>query len=155
MSLDGYISFYSPPDQMKLSRFNEQTFLGQKYGYRPFPAKIPASEFEKLLGAVDNKDDHQLLKKWFWRDDNAVPAQYLLQPITSLLPHYRNYENNELRKKASADWWAASCFEVGCWQGFRREERAAQVLYVRFVFVLLIAFSLMVTCDLPWDIPLS
>lgn len=84
-----------------------QTFLGQKYGYRPFPVKIPASEFEKLLGAVGEKDDNELLKKWFWRDDNAFPAQYLLQPITSLLPHYRDYENNELRKKASADWWEA------------------------------------------------
>ncbi|XP_068719523.1 NACHT domain- and WD repeat-containing protein 1-like [Montipora capricornis] len=83
------------------------TFLGQKYGYRPFPAKIDASEFEKLLGAVGNEEDRGVLTKWFWRDDNAVPAQYLLQPITSLLPHYRDYENNELRKKASADWWKA------------------------------------------------
>ena len=69
--------------------------------------KIDASEFEKLLGAVDNPDDLQLLKNWFWRDDNSVPAQYLLQPITSLLPHYRDYANEELRKKASADWWTA------------------------------------------------
>ena len=81
--------------------------MGQKYGYRPFPVKIAASEFEKLLGAVDNKDDLQLLKNWFWRDDNSVPAQYLLQPITSLLPHYRDYANDELRKKASAEWWTA------------------------------------------------
>ena len=84
-----------------------QTFLGQKYGYRPFPPKIAAPEFEKLLSAVDNEEDLQLLKRWFWRDDNAVPAQYLLQPITSLLPHYRNYENNDFRKKASAEWWTA------------------------------------------------
>lgn len=69
--------------------------------------KIDASEFEKLLGAVDNTDDLQLLKHWFWRDDNSVPVQYLLQPITSLLPHYRDYANEELRKKASADWWTA------------------------------------------------
>ena len=69
--------------------------------------KIDASEFEKLLGAVENPDDLQLLKNWFWRDDNSVPAQYLLQPITSLLPHYRDYANEELRKKASADWWTA------------------------------------------------
>lgn len=84
-----------------------QTFLGQKYGYRPFPAKIVASEFEKLLGAVESNDDLQLLKHWFWRDDNSVPAEYLLQPITSLLPHYRDYANDELRKKASSDWWTA------------------------------------------------
>lgn len=48
-----------------------------------------------------------MLIKWFWRDDNAVPAQYLLQPITSLLPHYRDPQNNEFRKKASSDWWMA------------------------------------------------
>ena len=69
--------------------------------------EISAPEFEKLLGAVENLDDLQLLKNWFWRDDNAIPAQYLLQPITSLLPHYRDFANEELRKKASADWWTA------------------------------------------------
>ena len=84
-----------------------QTFLGQKYGYRPFPAKIPITEFESLLGAIENEHDRQLLQKWFRKDDNAVPAQYLLQPITSQLPHYRDSENEEARKKASADWWAA------------------------------------------------
>ena len=36
-----------------------------------------------------------------------MPAEYLLQPITSLLPHYRDYGNDELRKKASSDWWTA------------------------------------------------
>ena len=84
-----------------------QTFLGQKYGYRPFPPKISATEFEKLLSAVKKESDHQLLTRWFRRDDNSVPAHYLLQPITSVLPHYRNYENLELRKKASGEWWAA------------------------------------------------
>ena len=96
-----------PSTLKKISLCLFQTFLGQKYGYRPFPTKIIAAEFEKLLGAVDNKDDHQLLRHWFWRDDNAVPAQYQLQPITSLLPHYRDYQNYELRKMASDDWWAA------------------------------------------------
>ncbi|KAJ7363336.1 hypothetical protein OS493_011624 [Desmophyllum pertusum] len=81
--------------------------MGQKYGYRPFPAKIDASEFEKLLGAIDNQEDLQLMKHWFWRDDNSVPAQYLLQPITSLLPGYRDYASDESRKKASAEWWKA------------------------------------------------
>lgn len=84
-----------------------QTFLGQKYGYRPFPTKIAANEFESLLATVDNNDDHELLTKWFWKDDNAVPPQYLLQPITSQLPGYRDYEHEEARKKASADWWTA------------------------------------------------
>jgi hypothetical protein len=84
-----------------------QTFLGQKYGYRPFPPKIPAAEFERLQSAVDNTDDIELLKLWFLRDDNTVPPEYLLQPITSVLPDFRNYGNPELRKQASGMWWAA------------------------------------------------
>ena len=101
------ISFCGPSRDNGCILLILQTFLGQKYGYRPFPAKIRSSEFETLLAAVEKEDDLQLLKHWFWRDDNAVPTQYLLQPITSLLPDYRNYENKELRKKASSDWWAA------------------------------------------------
>ncbi|KAK3736404.1 hypothetical protein QZH41_017906 [Actinostola sp. cb2023] len=83
------------------------TFLGQKYGYRPFPPKIPAAEFEKLFNAVANKEDRELLERWFKRDNNSIPEEYLLQPITSVLPDYRNYGNPELRKKASGMWWAA------------------------------------------------
>ena len=56
---------------------------------------------------VDSHDDLELLQHWFWRDDNSVPAQYLLQPITSMLSHYRDYANDELRKKASDEWWTA------------------------------------------------
>ena len=68
---------------------------------------ISASEFRKLLSAVKNNDDQSLLTRWFRRDDNSVPAHFLLQPITSILPHYRDHENPELRKKASGEWWAA------------------------------------------------
>lgn len=81
--------------------------MGQKYGYRPFPPKIPAKEFEKLFKAVTNQEDQELLQRWFKVDHNSIPAQYLLQPITHILPDYRNYDNPELRKKASGMWWAA------------------------------------------------
>lgn len=84
-----------------------QTFLGQKYGYRPFPPKIPAAEFEKLLGAVKDQDDIDLLKLWFFRNDNAVPPEYMLQPISSILPNFRNHAQPDLRKEASGTWWAA------------------------------------------------
>ena len=56
---------------------------------------------------MDSPDDRSLLTHWFRRDDNCVPPEYLLQPITSLLPDYRNYEKEDLRKKASGKWWAA------------------------------------------------
>ncbi|KAJ7375740.1 hypothetical protein OS493_039209 [Desmophyllum pertusum] len=88
-ALSGDMDFHYP-EKVKIVRiFTSSTFT----------VTIAASEFEKLLGAVDNQDDLQLLKNWFWRDDNSVPAQYLLQPITSLLPGYRDYANDESRKK--------------------------------------------------------
>jgi hypothetical protein len=42
-------------------------------------------------------------------DTNAIPKEYILQPVTSILPNYRNHSNPELRKAASSEWW--SCFE--------------------------------------------
>ncbi|XP_028397582.1 NACHT domain- and WD repeat-containing protein 1-like [Dendronephthya gigantea] len=85
------------------------TFLGQKYGYRPFPAKIEENEFQQLIGAVDGDEDRATLQRWFRLDSNAVPREYILQPVTSILPNYRNESNQELRKAASSEWW--TCFE--------------------------------------------
>jgi hypothetical protein len=42
-------------------------------------------------------------------DSNAVPKEYILQRVTSVLPDYRNHSNPELKKAASSEWW--SCFE--------------------------------------------
>ena len=94
----------------QLSKFlHLQTFLGQKYGYRPFPPKIPETEFNRLLKAVVDEEDSSTLQAWFQLDSNAVPKEYILQPITSILPNYRNQSNPDLRKAASREWW--SCFE--------------------------------------------
>ena len=85
-----------------------QTFLGQKYGYRPFPPKILASEFELMLAVIDADHDKNLLTKWFKRDDNLVPANYILQSISSLLPHFNNHSSSaEEISKASNEWWTA------------------------------------------------
>jgi hypothetical protein len=63
--------------------------LGDRYGWRPLPAEIPAAEFEEILTRV-TPDERELLlwadvqpndkKGWYRRDDNAVPAVYCLQP---------------------------------------------------------------------------
>ena len=76
-----------------------QTFLAQKYGYRPFPPKIDALEFETILDGVDDEDDKKLLSDWFLRDDNSVPPVYYLTPVRSKLPHYANDEAPDLRAK--------------------------------------------------------
>ncbi|XP_032238906.2 NACHT domain- and WD repeat-containing protein 1 [Nematostella vectensis] len=83
------------------------TFLGQKYGYRPLPHKIDSREFEKLLSVITSAEDLDLVKYWYWRDDNNVPPEYILQPISSRLPHFRDAEHAQLRRDASDKWWAA------------------------------------------------
>ncbi|XP_071093648.1 NACHT domain- and WD repeat-containing protein 1-like [Haliotis cracherodii] len=80
------------------------TFLSHKYGYRDFPNKIEATEFDKLFAAVEEEEALTLLKTWFKRDDNAVPPTYFLQPISSILPDFRN-ENEDKRKSAKTAWY--------------------------------------------------
>ncbi|KAL4634825.1 NACHT domain- and WD repeat-containing protein 1 [Arapaima gigas] len=65
--------------------------LGNRYGYRPIPRIIPENEFELLLSKLgENKEGVKLLNQWFWKDYNAVPPSYVLQPISTHLPHYSN-----------------------------------------------------------------
>jgi hypothetical protein len=64
-------------------RPNFIVLLGDRYGWRPLPAEIPAAEFEDIMNAVPGdpgNEDKALLEKWYRRDDNAEPPVYCLQP---------------------------------------------------------------------------
>lgn len=79
--------------------------LGNKYGYRPFPAHIEAGEFQKLAEQIaiegnpdlyDSKDSNfvliyfrELLQQWYLLDSNNIPPRFVLRPIQELLPQYR------------------------------------------------------------------
>jgi len=54
--------------------------LGDRYGWQPLPAEIPADEFEQIMKQVSDEKEKILLNIWYKRDDNAVPAVYCLQP---------------------------------------------------------------------------
>ncbi|KAJ7373573.1 hypothetical protein OS493_011178 [Desmophyllum pertusum] len=85
--------------------------LGDKYGYRPFPYKIKATEFEILLEVARETYDHaehiDSLLEWYWKDTNAIPAEYVLQPVTYRFPHYNDLSeaNRELNKQERDQWW--------------------------------------------------
>ena len=88
-----------------------QTFLCQKYGYRPFPPKILAAEFDLLRKTlVANSKSVDLLDEWFLRDDNCVPPVHILQPISSKLPYFNRQDEPEKRKADQGQWW--SVFET-------------------------------------------
>ena len=60
-------------------RPNFIVLLGDRYGWCPPPAQIPTDEFERLSKQIP-KADQPLLDKWYLRDDNALPPEYVLQP---------------------------------------------------------------------------
>jgi len=52
-------------------RPNFIVLLGDRYGWRPLPAEIPAREFEYIETRTADGDEKQLLNNWYKRDDNA------------------------------------------------------------------------------------
>jgi WD40 repeat protein len=75
-------------------RPNFIVLLGNRYGWRPLPPQVPADEFEELLKFTGTPEERALLccppppvepepgRHWYRRDDNAVPASYVLRPRT-------------------------------------------------------------------------
>jgi len=63
----------------KADRPNFLILLGDRYGWRPLPATIPASEFDLILERTEG-EERERLNRWYVRDDNAVPAEYFLKP---------------------------------------------------------------------------
>jgi NACHT domain- and WD repeat-containing protein len=60
-------------------RPNFIVLLGDRYGWRPLPAEIPADEFEQLRDCVPAGEQARL-GDWYERDENAVPPEYCLKP---------------------------------------------------------------------------
>ncbi|XP_048404343.2 NACHT domain- and WD repeat-containing protein 1 isoform X2 [Stegostoma tigrinum] len=81
--------------------------VGNRYGFRPIPRVIEGEEFEELLREhSSNSQSLKLLRDWFWKDENAVPPVYILQPITTHLPDYgeTRAERQEEHDKALRSW---------------------------------------------------
>ena len=53
--------------------------LGERYGWRPLPARIEAGEFKRVRDRAADADK-RLIDDWYERDDNAVPPEFLLKP---------------------------------------------------------------------------
>ena len=62
--------------------------LGDRYGWQPVPSRIPADEMERILESGLSQGHRELLDRWYRRDDNAVPAEYVLLPRTGDFKEY-------------------------------------------------------------------
>ncbi|XP_062592194.1 NACHT and WD repeat domain-containing protein 2-like [Saccostrea cucullata] len=82
---------------------NFVSLLSHRYGYRNLPRVIEASEFEKLVEAV-NPDPKKVLLKWYRRDENAVPPVYALTQISKFLPDFLSTDSQKKREAANQFW---------------------------------------------------
>ncbi|KAK2183297.1 hypothetical protein NP493_317g02058 [Ridgeia piscesae] len=83
--------------------------IGDKYGDSPIVTSIEAEEFELLRQtALVVSKDVTLLDTWYARDENAVPAAYVLQPVESKFPYYNAWkeEKRAKREQDRKDWFA-------------------------------------------------
>ena len=75
-------------------------FGAQKYGYRPIPSEIDTEELTKLIEVLKTMgNDTSLLEKWYRKDNNKVPPESILLPITTHLPHFLNKRMPKLQVK--------------------------------------------------------
>ncbi|CAB1324586.1 unnamed protein product [Coregonus sp. 'balchen'] len=83
----------------------KKALLGNRYGHRPIPRVLPGKQFEVLLSKLP-QDQVGLLHQWFRKDNNAIPPVYVLQPITTLLPHYNDLrpESGPLQDNSVISW---------------------------------------------------
>lgn len=81
---------------------------------------------------LDRSTSPSNLLRWYKADTNNVPAQSILQPITSILPNFLNKKEPSLQAEAAASWWVVqSSIQVTVWlhlaQGMlRKAARALQ-----------------------------
>ncbi|HLF82597.1 MAG TPA: DUF4062 domain-containing protein [Blastocatellia bacterium] len=75
--------------------------LGDRYGWRPLPAEIPAREFEHIQRTISNQRERESLDTWYKRDDNARYKRngrsepdpvYCLQPRSDRFADFQVWE---------------------------------------------------------------
>lgn len=82
-------------------RPNFLVLLGDRYGSRLLPARIPASEYEAIVAQV-TPNDAARLAPWYRRDDNALPqAEYVLQPREAPYDDYTAWSAVERELRAA------------------------------------------------------
>lgn len=63
--------------QKETPRPNLIVLLGNRYGWRPAPETVPASEYEELCSLL-SESEVEVLRNWYELDENAIPAAYVL-----------------------------------------------------------------------------
>lgn len=76
--------------------------LGDRYGWRPLPYQLTIPQWDAALSTVDVRDA-ALLRQWYRRDDNQVPAVALLQPREGTYRDPGRWQEVESRLRSALD----------------------------------------------------
>ncbi|TNM88089.1 hypothetical protein fugu_006310 [Takifugu bimaculatus] len=100
--------------------------LGSRYGHRALPRLIQEKLFISLLSTLSkDPEGAEELRRWYLRDDNAVPPVYVLQSIAAHFPHYDDLRpENSLQRERDAACWRAK--EARLLEVLRRAAAAAE-----------------------------
>ncbi|NLX96920.1 MAG: AAA family ATPase [Rhodopirellula sp.] len=86
--------------------------LGDRYGWQPLPEEISIDEFHQLEVAAANAPPTgagqpavAVLEQWYRRDDNAVPAVYVLQSRRQKLEDGHDYTDEAVWRGVQAVLW--------------------------------------------------
>eukprot|EP00049_Salpingoeca_infusionum_P027758 m.34089 g.34089 ORF g.34089 m.34089 type:complete len:1644 (+) comp9734_c0_seq1:164-5095(+) len=82
--------------QRESSGISYVLILGNKYGFRPFPANIPQTEYDILTQALTSEQGGdcpalRYMQDWYRLDTNCVPPTFNLKPV---------------EKEQEGDWWS-------------------------------------------------
>lgn len=87
-------------------RPNFLILLGDRYGWRPLPEQLAATEYSKMAEAAQRLSSADTLRRWYARDENAITTSYILR---SRLHHFGDGVNYV----ADANW---ASVEAALWR---------------------------------------
>ncbi|KAI9329116.1 hypothetical protein DFJ73DRAFT_902546 [Zopfochytrium polystomum] len=58
-------------------------FSGERYGWRNLPRTVEASKLDAICAHIADRLALDTIAAWYVRDDNALPARYILQNVSS------------------------------------------------------------------------
>ena len=64
--------------------------MGDKYGWQPIPEIIPQEEMNSIHKVI-SLPEKEVIVRWYFRDDNAIPPEFVLQPKTEELKEYKDW----------------------------------------------------------------
>jgi NACHT domain- and WD repeat-containing protein len=107
-------------------RPNFIVLLGDRYGWRPLPAEIPAHEFIEIENHVADQRGRSLLATWYRRDENALPTVYCLQPRQDRFADFKVWEEEVERPLRETLQGATSAMDLALDERLKYEASATE-----------------------------